>query len=130
MINEKIIESRRAEEITKIFLLKNKDLIIKNGHPNFDFEIKNINFPGKKINIEVKASKYNWDKIVTMTKNRIKNIEFLELPILLININVDTEKGLFGILTEKKNDRYFLKRKVNSYQLESEIFQKKIAEIF
>lgn len=101
MTDTKKIESWRAEEIAKVFLLNSGLVTLVPQYENaFDFIAISKQAPNKKIAVEVKATKYSEEGVKRIAA-KAKN-QFLKtgLPILMMYINSDKEDGYFQILRE------------------------------
>jgi len=96
MNNTKKIETWRAEEIAKVFLLNSGLVSLLPDFDNkFDFLAISNKTPDKKILIEVKATKYpksELKKAFIKTRNQLSHTN---LPAVLMYINYDNENGYF-----------------------------------
>ena len=95
----KNINGWRAVEIAKVYLLNyGKIQLLKDKSGKFDFIAFKINDLNKRIAIEIKATKYSKSEIINTYKDHRKHISHKEkIPVLIMYINYDNEKGFFEI---------------------------------
>lgn len=101
MNNIRQIESWRAEEIAKVYLL-NSGLVtlVPEYNSKFDFLAISKRSPEKKIAVEVKATRHTKEEIKKVSDKTKKQFSSYNLPILLMYINDDKENGFFEVINE------------------------------